>query len=106
VHEAPVYEPGQNKIIFSIFAYGFTSQLQINLNHYPLILSNYTPNPPVSGINGGRYYKGLIYWAVRGDKLFSSGTQEEPGIVALNPVANKLTNRLEQLFWYLLQLSQ
>jgi len=84
----------------------FGPERGLSILDYPLTLSNYTPNPPVSGINGGRYYKGLVYWAVSGRKLFSSGTPEEPGIVALNPVANKLTNRLEQLFWYLIQLSQ
>lgn len=98
VHEAPVYVPDQKKIIFSTFAYGYTSQLQINLNDSPPTLSNYTTSPPVSGINGGRYYRGLVYWAVSGSKPFSDSTQEEPGIVALDPVTNKVTTVLNNYF--------
>ena len=98
IHEAPVYVPELNSIIFSTFAYGFTSQLLVNLNHSPPILSNYTPTPPVSGINGGRYYKGLVYWAVSGSKPFDDGTQEEPRIIALDPKTKKVVTVLNNYF--------
>lgn len=100
VHEAPVYVPEKHALIFSTFAYGATSLLLINLTLSPPRLSPYTPSPPIYGINGGRYRNGLVYWAVSGSKPFSNltTTHEEPGIVALDPRADKVTKLLNNYF--------
>ena len=98
VHEAPVYAPEKHAIIFSTFAYGVSSQLLINLTASPPTLENYNPTPPVSGINGGRYYKGLVYWAVSGSKPFANGTLEEPGLVTLDPKTDKVAVLLNNYF--------
>lgn len=97
IHEAPVYIPSQNKIIFAEFSYRSVPPLIIDLNKSPPTLSNYTTTPPVFGINGGRYYKGLVYWAVSGSKA-SNGTREAPGIVTLNPDTGEITTLLNNYF--------
>lgn len=88
VHEAPVFIPSENRIIFSEFGYGVVSQYQINLSTDPPTLSPYKPQTPVLGINGGTLHRGLIYRAVSGSKpLFLNNTQIpglSPGIYALN----------------------
>lgn len=98
VHEAPVYIPSQNKIIFSEFGYGAVPQLVVDLSTTPPSLSEFTPDPPVYGINGGTYYKGLVYWLVSGSKPFGNGTLQEPGIVVLDPKTNKVSTLLNNYF--------
>lgn len=98
IHEAPVYIPSQNKILFSEFAYGVISQLSIDLSAETPTLSQFTSDPPVYGINGGVYRKGLVYWLVSGSKPFGNGTLQEPGIVVLDPKTNKVSTLLNNYF--------
>ena len=97
IHEAPVYLPSLNQLIFSEFAYGIISQFIVDLNVSPPTLSRYTSNPPVLGINGGTYHNGLIYWAVSGSKPIN-GTFEEPGIVALNITSHEVFTVLNNYY--------
>lgn len=98
IHEAAVYIPDQNKIIFSEFRYGLVLPLAIDLNQSPPTLSNLTTTPAVYGINGGRYKNGLVYWAATGSKPFANGTLTEPGILALNTTTNQVTTLLNNYF--------
>lgn len=94
VHEAPVYVPSQNRIVFSEFAYGAVDQFAINLNSEPPTLVTYAPQSPVLGVNGGTLHDGLIYWAVSGSKsLLINGTEITglaPGIYSLDPSNGKV----------------
>ncbi|KAL8824372.1 MAG: hypothetical protein Q9191_005095, partial [Dirinaria sp. TL-2023a] len=94
VHEAPVYIPSQNRIIFSEFGYGVVSQLQLNLNTTPPLLSPYTPQTVVQEVNGGVLHDGLIYWAASGSKsLFLNGTTINglaPGIYSVDPLSGEV----------------
>lgn len=98
VHEAPVYVPEQNKLIFSEFSPAFVPPLVIDLNKSPPELSNLTTDPPVYGINGGKYYKGRVYWAVSGIKRRADLPIQESGIVVLDPATNKVTTLLNNYF--------
>ena len=62
IHEAPVYVPGLNAIIFSQPHQGVFQQKIINLNGTEPTISNYTTSPPVYAVNGGKFYKGKIYY--------------------------------------------
>ena len=98
VHEAPVYVPEQNILIFSEFSAAFVPPLVIDLNKSPPTLSNLTTDPPVYGINGGKYYKGRVYWAVSGIKRRADLPIQESGIVVLDPTTNKVTTLLNNYF--------
>lgn len=98
IHEAPVYVPEQNKIIFSEFSAAFVPPLVIDLNKSPPTLSNLTTDPPIYGINGGKYYKGRVYWAVSGIKRRADLPIQESGILALDPATNKVTTLLNNYF--------
>lgn len=98
IHEAPVYIPEENKIIFSDFSATFVPPLVIDLNASPPTLSNLTTEPPVFGINGGKYFKGRIYWAVSGIKRRVDLPIQEAGIVALDPATGKVTTVLNNYF--------
>lgn len=98
IHEAPVYVPEQNKLIFSEFSPSFVPPLVIDLNESPPTLSNLTTDPPVYGINGGKYYKGRVYWAVSGIKRRADLPIQESGIVALDLATNKVTTLLNNYF--------
>ena len=63
IHEAPVYVPGLNVIIFSLPHQGIYEQQIINLNNTPPTIANYTTDPPVYAVNGGKFYNDKIYWA-------------------------------------------
>jgi hypothetical protein len=95
VREAPVYVPCLNSIIFSTFKRDVLPQSIIDLNVEPPVLRDYTPNPPVYGINGGRYHNGSVYWAATGGFPFraenGSLLYQSPGIVRLNPITNETT---------------
>lgn len=98
VHEAPVYIPDQNKLIFSEFSPAFVPPLVIDLNESPPTLSNLTTDPPVYGINGGQYYKGRVYWSVSQVKRRTDLPIQESGILALDPRTNKVTTLLNNYF--------
>jgi gluconolactonase len=85
IHEAPVYVPGLNAIIFSQPHQGVFQQKIINLNGTEPTISNYTTNSPVYAVNGGKFFKGKIYWAVEASFSFPSPTNgstvdQAPGI--------------------------
>lgn len=98
IHEAPVYLPAQNKLIFSELAYGSVALFSIDLSASPPTLSTFNPDPPVYGVNGGTLYKGLVYLLVEGSKPFGNGTLQEPGIVVLDPATNKVRTLLNNYY--------
>jgi sugar lactone lactonase YvrE len=98
VHEGPVYIPSQNKIIFSEFSPRFVPPLVIDLNESPPTLSNLTTDPPVYGINGGKYYQGRVYWTVSGLKQRADLPIQGSGIVTLDPTTNQVATLLNNYF--------
>ncbi|CAN8095753.1 unnamed protein product [Discula destructiva] len=93
IHEAPVYVPGLNVIIFSQPRAGIYTQQLINLNATPPTLEAYTTHPPVYAVNGGTLHGGKVYWASEASFPFpnpSDGTltQQAPGIYELDPMTN------------------
>lgn len=93
IHEAPVYIPDLNVIIFSQPHMGVYSQQLINLNNSPPTIEPYTPQPPVYAVNGGTFHGGKVYWASEAGFSFpnpSDGSlvQQAPGIYELDPVTN------------------
>ncbi|KAI9690273.1 MAG: hypothetical protein M1822_009234 [Bathelium mastoideum] len=103
VHEAPVYVPALNAIIYSIAAQGIYEQQIVGLNGSQPTLANYTTNPPVYAVNGGRLYNGYIYWAVEGGVPFPSPTSnqtilQKPGIYRLDPTTGQVEAILNNYF--------
>lgn len=95
VREAPVYIPSINSIIFSTFAEEAVPQQIIDLKNDPPTIADYVPDPPVYGINGGRFHNGSVYWAVAGGFPFRSPNGstilQTPGVIALDPQTKKTT---------------
>ena len=100
VHEAPVYVPGLNVLIASAVDPDILSQVIINLNSTPPTITDYTPNPPVYGVNGGRYKDGTVYWAVAGGSVTINSTtiEQVPGIYTLDPFTNTTKPILNNYF--------
>ena len=103
IHEAPVYVPALNSIIYSLAAQGIYEQQIVNLNGSQPTLSNYTTNPPVYAANGGRLYNGSIYWAAEAGMPFPSPTTgqtilQKPGIYRLDPVTGQVETLLNNYF--------
>ncbi|EME47144.1 hypothetical protein DOTSEDRAFT_85706 [Dothistroma septosporum NZE10] len=103
IHEAPVYVPGLNVIIFSLPHQGVYEQQMINLNNTPPTIENYTTTPPVYAVNGGKLYKNKIYWASEASSTFpvphaSEQVQQAPGIYRLDPYTNKTEVLLNNYF--------
>lgn len=68
------------------------------MNQSPPTLSDYNPDPPVYGVNGGRFFNGLVYWAISGSKPFANDQLQQPGIVTLDPATNQVTTILNNYF--------
>ena len=90
IHEAPVYVPSLDSIIYSLPHQGIYEQQIVNLTVEPPTLSNYTTTPPVYAVNGGKYFNGKIYWAVEAGTTFpnpngTGTTTQAPGIYELDP---------------------
>ncbi|KAJ4353367.1 uncharacterized protein N0V89_005096 [Didymosphaeria variabile] len=101
IHEAPIYIPELNAIIASPLDPNTLSQIIIHLNATPPTKSQFTPSPPVYGVNGGRYFNGTVYWAVAGGSvtLNSSTTiKQAPGIYTLDPITRKTKPILNNYF--------
>jgi gluconolactonase len=103
IHEAPVYVPGLNAIIFSQPHQGVYQQKIINLNGTSPTISNYTTTPPVYAVNGGKYYKGKIYWASEASFPFPSPVDgstinQTPGIYELDPFTGKVRTLLNNYY--------
>jgi gluconolactonase len=95
IHEAPVYVPGLNAIIFSQPHQGVYQQKIINLNGTEPTISNYTTSPPVYAVNGGKFYKGKVYWAAEASFSFPSPANgsiidQTPGIYELDPYTGQV----------------
>ncbi|KAK3671024.1 hypothetical protein LTR78_009142 [Recurvomyces mirabilis] len=108
IHEAPVYVPELNAVIYSLPHQGIYQQQIVNLNSTPPTLSNFTTSPPVYAVNGGKYYKGKIYWAVEASFPFpnpSNASQivhQAPGIYMLDPITREVTTLLNNYYGQLL----
>lgn len=103
IHEAPVYVPGLNVIIFSQPHQGVYQQKIINLNGTEPTISNYTTTPPVYAVNGGKFYKGKIYWASEASFSFPSPANgsivdQAPGIYELDPYTGEVTTLLNNYY--------
>lgn len=103
IHEAPVYVPGLNAIIYSLPHQGVYQQQIINLNETQPSISNYTTNPPVYAVNGGKYYKGKVYWASEASFSFPSPTngstiEQAPGIYELDPFTGNVRTLLNNYY--------
>lgn len=103
IHEGPVYVPGLNAIIFSQPHQGVYQQKIINLNGTEPTISNFTTDPPVYAVNGGRLYKGKIYWASEASFSFpspenGSTIDQTPGIYELNPNTREVRTLLNNYF--------
>ena len=103
IHEAPVYVPGLNAIIFSQPHQGVYQQQIINLNGTNPTISNYTTSPPIYAVNGGKYYKGKIYWASEASFSFPSPAdgstiKQTPGIYELDPFTGKVRTLLNNYY--------
>lgn len=103
IHEAPVYVPGLNAIIFSQPHQGVYQQKIINLNGTRPTISNYTTNPTVYAVNGGKFHKGKIYWASEASFSFPSPTNgstidQTPGIYELDPYTGRVRTLLNNYY--------
>ncbi|OCL06958.1 putative gluconolactonase precursor, partial [Glonium stellatum] len=103
VHEAPVYvPPPMNAIILSALHAGVIPQLIINLNASVPTIANFTSDPPVYAVNGGRYFNGTVFWAVGGGFPFQASNGsiilQTPGIFALDPMTRKVTTLLNNYY--------
>ena len=107
IHEAPVYVPGLDAIIFSLPHQGIYEQQIIHLNDTPPTIANYTTSPPVYAVNGGKLYKERIYWASEASFSFpnpSDGSivQQTPGIYQLNPYTGEVITLVNNYYVTLL----
>ncbi|KAL1607842.1 hypothetical protein SLS60_002780 [Paraconiothyrium brasiliense] len=100
VHEAPIYVPELNAIIASPLDPNTLSQIIIHLDPTPPKISDFTPDPPIYAVNGGRYFKGTVYWAVAGGSVTLNSTRIEqaPGIYTLDPITRKTKAILNNYF--------
>ncbi|KAF7595394.1 hypothetical protein BBP40_006388 [Aspergillus hancockii] len=98
LHEAPVFIPGLNHILFSQLSTSLP-QFLIDLNQTPPTLSEYLADPPIYVPNGGFYHDGKIYFSTAGSNQSVPGVgQQRPGIVTLDPVTNKSTTLLNNYY--------
>ena len=107
IHEAPVYVPGLNAIIYSLPHQGIYEQQIINLNNTPPTIANYTTSPPVYAVNGGKLYQGKIYWASEASFSFPSPSngsliQQAPGIYQLDPYTREVITLVNNYYGTLL----
>ena len=66
VHEAPVYVPETNELLFSnTAAIGWLWALNIDTGE----TRNLTNDPPLSNVNGGTYHKGTVYFTTNGSPV-------------------------------------
>lgn len=103
IHEAPIYVPGLNAIIFSQPHQGVYQQKIINLNETEPTISNYTTSPPVYAVNGGKFYEGKVYWAAEASFSFPSPTNgsivdQTPGIYELDPYTGQVRTLLNDYY--------
>ncbi|GME31379.1 nucleoside-diphosphate-sugar epimerase [Neofusicoccum parvum] len=101
IQEAPVYVPELNAIIFSTFTPDVYPQSIIYLNETEPRLETFYADPPVWGVNGGRYRDGKIYWAVAGSGDFRASNQtvgQTTGIYTLDPLTMKSTVLVNNYF--------
>ncbi|KAE8148713.1 putative lactonohydrolase [Aspergillus avenaceus] len=94
LHEAPVFVPGLNKIIFSELS-PILEQFAIDLNVDPPTLSQFKADPPIYVPNGGFYHDGLIYYSTAGS---SKKLKQRPGITTLDPWTNKSSTLLNNYY--------
>ncbi|KAK0647804.1 Gluconolactonase [Lasiodiplodia hormozganensis] len=93
IQEAPVYVPELNAIIFSTFSPDVYPQSIIYLNETKPRLETFYADPPVWGVNGGRYRDGKVYWAVAGSGEARGPNNktvgQAPGIYEVDPITRK-----------------
>ena len=102
IHEAPIYVPELNAIIFSLPHEGIYRQQIISLNGSSPTIVNYTTIPPVYAVNGGKYYNGTVFWGAEASFDFPApdGTiiHQKPGLYALDPISGNVTVLLNNYY--------
>ncbi|KAK4631924.1 Lactonohydrolase oryL [Fulvia fulva] len=90
IHEASVYVPGLNVIIFSQPHQGVYQQQLINLNHTPPpTIETYTTTPPIYAVNGAKLHQNHIYCASEASYPFPSPTP--PATLPSKPQASTVS---------------
>lgn len=103
IHEAPVYVPSLDAIIFSLPHQGIYEQQIVYLNGSEPRIANYTSSPPVYAVNGGKLFNGKVYWAAEAGFGFPSPqngsiVHQKPGIYELDPATGHVTTLLNNYF--------
>ncbi|KAH8433834.1 uncharacterized protein LDX57_011470 [Aspergillus melleus] len=99
VHEAHVYLPDQNKLVFAELAVDQLPLLSVDLNHDPPVLSEFTTNPPVYVPNGAHYSDGLVWFGASGGN-HSSGLEFKPSLQTWDSETNETKTWLDNYFGY------
>lgn len=100
VHEAPVYLPDQDLLVFAELAVGRLPLLAVDLSQDPPVLFDYMPNPPVYTPNGAYYYDGLVWFAASGGNHSESGQEHKPSLQTYDPSTNETVIRLNNYYGY------
>lgn len=97
-----MYVPAVNRLYFSQLERGFLPQLVVNLDNDPSTLSEYLPDPPVYGPNGGTAYDNgtKILFGASGvnSSIGSPPTQHAASLTIVDPVTNTSTVILNNYF--------
>ena len=102
-HEAPVYVPETEELVFSRLQHQFLSQLVVNLKDtHPGRPQERVADPPIYAGCGSRYRKGLIYYSTIGGHENIRGRVYRPGIYVLNVTTWKSEVFLNNYFGYYL----
>lgn len=102
--EAPIYVPSLNSIVYSVLGSGFSYQQLLNLTDSPPTIQNFTTSPPITAVNGGRYFNGSLYWATIDARPFANPLNEtetvlqSAGIVRVDPLTRKAEFVLNNYF--------
>ncbi len=104
-HEAPIYVPALNSIVYSILGDGVSHEQQlVNLTDSPPTIHEFVTDPPILAVDGGRYFNGSIYWCTIGGIPFIHPRDEtqtvlqSPGIVRVDPITRKAEFVLNNYF--------
>lgn len=99
VHEAPVYIPTQNRLVFAELAVDQLPLLSVDLSANPPILSEFITDPPVYVPNGAYYSDGLVWFGASGGNT-TSGLEFKPSLQTWDPETNQVKLWLNNYFGY------
>ncbi|KAE8386082.1 hypothetical protein BDV23DRAFT_187642 [Aspergillus alliaceus] len=99
VHEAPVYIPSQNRLVFAELAVGHLPLLSVDLNRHPPVLEHFLPDPPIYVPNGAYFKDGLVWFGASGGN-HTSGKEFKPSLQTWDPETNESQVWLNNYFGY------